>query len=159
MITDCPPTYGIHVHRKHCCHHPVLNVYIHIWLCFHVCLCSSQWFIETALCFQVGSGTVAFMSSSASEKVGQVRGQGGCPLTPDLTPSPTHWPLLNRNGWSCGPVPFPHRAVISGVLFLDPVHIRLFCVQFPPKSETICSRLTRRLAPQWEGVDASGNGC
>lgn len=118
---------------------PVLNVYIRVWVCFHVCLCSSQWFIETALCFQVGSGTVAFMSSSASEKVGQVRGQGGCPLTPDLTPSPTHWPLLNRNqsGWCCCTVStwcrhqrlWPHlllRSSFCGVLFLDPGHILLF---------------------------------
>lgn len=83
VSADCPPTCNVHVGAPPV---TVSSLYLltpcswgggHVWVrAVHVACVVAAWLIESALSFQVESETVAFTSSSASEKVGQVRARG-----------------------------------------------------------------------------------
>lgn len=105
MRADCPPTDKVHVHAPpRRCQHPVPVVaFCHFrgfifWRVSSCCLCGlpsiTAGLIETALSFQVESETVAFTSSSASEKVGRVRARRGRPLTSDAWPDTSTHTLI-----------------------------------------------------------------
>lgn len=109
MSADCPPTDKVHGGAQPCrCQHPVPVVascqccgFI-CWCVSSCCLCAlpsiTAGLIETALSFQAESETVAFTSSSASEKVGQVGARRGRPLTSDAWPdTSTHTPIGVRS--------------------------------------------------------------
>lgn len=124
MRADCPPTDKVHVHAPpRRCQHPVPVVaFCHFrgfifWRVSSCCLCGlpsiTAGLIETALSFQVESETVAFTSSSASEKVGQVRARRGRPLTSDLTPPPTRWSVFAPTRLCRPVVLFLRRAITT----------------------------------------------
>lgn len=111
-------------------------------ICVWCCLCClpsiTAWLIETALFFQVESETVAFMSSSASEKVGQVRARGGWPLTP----SPTCWSVRAPTRLCRIVVLFPHCAIatVSGPVC---VHTFLCCPLVNKSCVYVLQRVTK----------------